>query len=71
MRTSSSHRLRGWTSAAAIGGLLLLGAACQDQSRLADVNAPSLQASSSSLPHIDNTSLLLPAAISADISGYD
>jgi len=63
------------TTAVLLGALLAVGTACQDASRLTEVSGPTLQASltasSSSLPHIANTSLAIPASISVDLSTYD
>lgn len=71
MRAMSSAGVRMLASVALAGTVLMLGA-CQDQSRTSEVNGPeAVLASSSSLPHIDNTSLLLPASISANLSASD
>src|SRR5438477_348360 len=64
-----------WTGtlrrAAALLGALFLVGACTEGSSNAPITSPSFAASSSSLPHINNTSLPIPVAISADFSAYD
>src|SRR5438046_10011398 len=64
-----------WTGtlpmAAALLGALFLVGACTEGSSNAPITSPSFAASSSSLPHINNTSLPLPVSISADFSAYD
>ena len=73
MHVTSSASVRRLASIALAGAVFLLGA-CQDQSRMSEVNGPEATpvfASSSALPQIVNTSLLLPAAISADMYAYD
>lgn len=52
-------------------GMLMLVGACTDTSTPNSVTAPSFAASSSSLPHINNTSLPIPVTIDADFSAYD
>src|SRR5439155_716329 len=53
-----------------LGALVLAGACTERSSNLAPT-APSFSASASSLPHINNTALPIPVAISADFSAYD
>src|SRR5439155_24669256 len=64
-----------WTGtlrrAAALLGALFLVGACTDGSSNAPITSPSFAASSSSLPHINNTTLPIPVSISADFSAYD
>src|SRR6266550_4235199 len=64
-----------WTGtlrrAAALLGALFLAGACTEGSSNAPITSPSFAASSSSLPHINNTSLPIPVDISADFSAYD
>src|SRR2546429_1961749 len=57
--------------AAALLGALFLAGACTDGSSNAPITSPSFAASSSSLPHINNTTLPIPVSISADFSAYD
>src|SRR5437867_4951255 len=57
--------------AAALLGALFLAGACTDGSSNAPITSPSFAASSSSLPHINNTTLPIPVTISADFSAYD
>jgi len=52
-------------------GALVLAGACTEQSSNLAPTAPSFSASASSLPHINNTALPIPVAISADFSAYD
>src|SRR5207249_8411712 len=58
-------------TAAALLGALFLAGACTDGSSNAPITSPSFAASSSSLPHINNTTLPIPVSISADFSAYD
>src|SRR5436309_5160175 len=64
-----------WTGtlrrAAAVLGAVFLAGACTEGSSNAPITSPSFAASSSSLPHINNTTLPIPVAISADFSAYD
>src|SRR5256884_5891942 len=64
-----------WTGtlrrAAALLGALFLVGACTEGSSNAPITSPSFAASSSSLPHINNTTLPIPVSISADFSAYD
>src|SRR5437667_5978563 len=64
-----------WTGtlrrATALLGALFLVGACTEGSSNAPITSPSFAASSSSLPHINNTSLPIPVTISADFSSYD
>jgi hypothetical protein len=55
----------------AVLGTLFLAGACTEGSPSKSLTAPTFAASSSSLPHIDNTSLPIPTSISADFSAYD
>src|SRR2546422_10838829 len=57
--------------AAALLGAVFLAGACTDGSSNAPITSPSFAASSSSLPHINNTTLPIPVSISADFSAYD
>src|SRR5207249_10313692 len=57
-------------AAALLGALFLVGA-CTDESSHDPLTSPSFAASSSSLPHINNTTLPIPVTISADFSAYD
>src|SRR2546429_10003572 len=57
-------------AAALLGALFLVGA-CTEGSSNAPIPSPSFAASSSSLPHINNTTLPIPVSISADFSAYD
>lgn len=73
MRATSSAAVRRLASIGLTGAALTLGA-CQDQSRMSELNGPEaapLFASSSSLPHINNSNLPIPATISADLAAYD
>ena len=58
-------------SSAALLGTLFLAAACTEGAPPRSLTAPSFSASASSLPHINNSSLPIPVAISADFSAYD
>src|SRR6266508_1901300 len=57
-------------SAALLAAFFLAGA-CTNESSHDALTSPSFAASSSSLPHINNTSLPIPVSISADFSAYD
>lgn len=70
MRALLRARTNGLTSAVALGALLAFGAACQDDGRFAEPNGP-LFASSSSLPHINNTNLPIPVSVSAELTAYE
>src|SRR2546426_365340 len=64
LRTTLLARVGGMQTAVALGALFLV-AACQDGSRPV---APSLSASSSSLPHINITELPLPVSVNAALT---
>jgi len=53
------------------GALLLFGAGCQKDAQPTEPTATPSFASTSSLPHINNTRLPVPVTISADFSAYD
>jgi hypothetical protein len=68
MTTSSLTRA---VAAAGTGALLLLGTACERDARPTErIAGPAFQ-STSSLPHINITSLPIPVTINADFSAYD
>src|SRR2546427_8303637 len=67
LRTTLLARVGGMQTAVALGALFLV-AACQDGSRPV---APSLSASSSSLPHINITELPLPVSVNAALTVTD
>src|SRR5207247_3029033 len=67
LRTTLLARVGGMQTAVALGALFLV-AACQDGSRPV---APSLSASSSSLPHINITELPLPVSVNDALTATD
>jgi hypothetical protein len=67
---NASSLIRFERLAACTAALLLLSTACQNDAPPTAPPDPSF-ASTSSLPHINNTNMPIPAAISADLSAYD